>query len=294
MKKANANGWPHARAWAAALLVAGATGQGRAEVMSFSGAGVSEDNFMYGTSGFISNNYGVYSSSAQGGAVLAVGKYSTTAYRSLIRFDVTGLSNYQSIDSATLTLTYTTNRVTSNRAFDLRLLLVDSANAGWVEGDGGSAAGGESCWSHLAYDTTPWQGGAGIGNNTNSSGVAAILDAVTVYTNATVPNLDVVDGGATNTIGIGGQIAFTIDTVAGLAALVSWTTGGLNAGFLLATDELSTGTENLFFASSEHANSAWWPTLSITYTIPEPSTFALLGLGAVALLGLARRRKITG
>ncbi len=280
MKKTIGNGWPGARAWAAALLVAGTAtmGEGRADVTNF---GASDDNLIYnGSAAFRDANWGEW-----GTRQIAVGENSTSfsnaTYRSLIRFDIGALDGqFASIDSATLTLTLAyTNKVTAD--VDVRLFLLDSLNSGWVEGTkSATTAGlGESCWNYLAYSNTPWVGGPGIGNSSDSAGIGELLDTVTVQTN----------GLALNT-----QYTFMIDSVGGLAALTSWATGGANAGFLLATPE-TYGFQNApYFWSSEATTLAYRPELSLTYTIPEPSTFALMGLGAVALLGLARRRKITG
>jgi len=216
----------------------------------------SGDNFTYSHSSYLTWNWGEWST-----ARLAFGLNSATdRYRSLVRFDLTSLDRaHKQVKWATLTLTQDDNskiKPASGSTFDARLLLLADTNAGWVEGTKNAAVAttGESCWSWQNYNTVAWAGGAGIGNSTNSAGVAALLDTATI--NA-------------NTINVGSKIVFYIETSEGLAALERWARGGANAGFLLATDEASTGQNALMVGSSEHATTSYRPTLRV---VLEPKT----------------------
>jgi hypothetical protein len=180
-------------------------------------------------------------------------------YRSLLRFNLAPLrARYNSLDSATLTLTvrdpYKISVALGN--FDLRLFLLDDANAGWSEGttNAAVAVAGDSCWNHLAFDTVNWAGGKGIGNSAASPGVSNLLASVTIDV-ATVAN--------------GQKIVFTLNSPAALAALEAWTRGRTNAGLLLVSDEASGGQNALAFASAEHATSADRPVLAVAYTADE-------------------------
>jgi hypothetical protein len=210
----------------------------------------SADNFMY-TSGIYTNfNWGKWSL-----PWLAVGLNSPVdAYRTLLRFDLTSLARaHKQVKWATLTLTEASNskiNPANGKSFGLRLLLPADANAGWGEGtkDAAMAGTGESCWAWQQYNTAPWVGGPGIGNSTNSVGVAAQLATATV--NA-------------STVNVGTNIVFYIESPAGLAALERWARGGTNGGFLLATDEASSGQNALFVASREHTTASYRPTLRV-------------------------------
>ena len=64
-------------------------------------------------------------------------------------------------------------------------------------------------------------------------------------------------------IAIGKKVSFTINSPEGLAAIKAWIKGGDNAGFLLATDELSAGQNTIGFYASEATDSSGRPKLEI-------------------------------
>jgi len=208
------------------------------------------DNFMYDMGTYTNFNWGKWSS-----PWLAIGLNSSiTRYRSLMRFDLTSLARaHKQIKWATLTLTQANNskiNPANGGSFGVRLLLLADANAGWIEGTKNAepAGTGESCWARQQYSTVPWVGGPGIGNSTNSAGVAAQLATATV--NA-------------STINVGTNIVFCIESPEGLATLERWARGGTNAGLLLTTDEASPGQNALFVGSREHATASYRPTLRV-------------------------------
>ncbi len=225
----------------------------------------SEDNFMYSQSSYSDYNWGNWSTRQ-----LAIGLNSATlTYRTLMRFDLSSLDRaHKQVKWATLTLTQAANTkiVPANGAtFETRLHLLSGANAGWIEGTKSAATAdtGESCWNWQRYNTVTWTGGAGIGISTNSAGIAATLAKVLINT---------------TTINVGTQIVFHIETPEGLTALERWARGGANEGFLLTTDEASSGQNALLVGSSEHGTAAYRPTLRVVLEpkIPQGTLIRVL------------------
>jgi len=202
-------------------------------------------------------------------------------YRSLIRFDVSSLSNqYASIDSATLTFTHDgTSKLRTNGTITLNLFLLDNSNKDWIQGTDTFATDGSTgaaVWNYLAYDANnpvAWSGGAGIGNSTASAGISTLLGSVNIVN---------------NDVAVGGKVSFTLNST-GLAAIESWINGGDNAGFFIATDEGDAFQNAVLFGSKEHATAAYRPELAVTYTIPEPTT---LGLFLISSIGVFGDRKV--
>ncbi len=210
----------------------------------------SADNFMYSNPGYTTYNWGQWTTPQ-----LVVGlNNATDKYRTLLRFDLSTLNRAnKQVKCATLTLTQAANTkiIPANGAtFATRLHLLAGTNAGWIEGakNGAAAGTGESCWAWQQSNTVAWEGGAGIGNSTNSAGIAATL--ATALINA-------------NTINVGTNITFFIESAEGLAALETWARGGTNPGFLLTTDEASTGQNALMVGSREHTTASYRPTLRV-------------------------------
>lgn len=173
-------------------------------------------------------------------------------YRSLLRFDLSSLDADAEISSATLTLTVSVvaKIKPANGNFTVNLFLLDNTNKDWKEGTGdGEVKTGAACWDYLGYNKTAWIGGAGIGNSTDSAGISTLVSSVAIDTGAGVP--------------IGKKIVFTISSPEGLAAIKSWINGDDNAGFLLTTDELSTGQNTIGFYASEATDSSGRPKLEI-------------------------------
>ena len=223
--------------------------------------GASDDNFMY--SGLGEWNWGAWTTPR-----LVIGMNSTTAkFRSIMRFDPSSLDIAgKQVKCATLELTIddTSKIRPANGDFETRLLLLDNANADWVEGTKSvaTASTGESCWSWRKYNTVAWTGGAGIGNSTNSTGISALLDTVFIDTSA---------------IALGQKLTFVIDTPEGIAALTSWVRGDTNPGFLLTTDESPVGLNAIHVGTKEHGTASRRPVLRI---VLEPK----IASGTVILL----------
>jgi len=213
-----------------------------------------DDTFIYnGDETWKNANWGVY-------PLLLIGlNASNLTYRTLLRFDPGTLDmGARSIRGATLTLTQDNNSkiVPENGDFIANLFLINETDAVWVEGTQYDIAAGvgEPCWNWRQVPSAAWAGGLGIGNSTNSLSLVTLLDSITV---------DVSE------ISIGDKLIFAIDDEEGLSALEQWAKGEINAGFLLATDEASTGKNALMVASAENANEFYRPVLRII-TAPKP------------------------
>jgi hypothetical protein len=218
----------------------------------------SEDNFMYSSSasGWWNRNWGKWTTPQLG---IGLNNTAKDTYRALLRFTLTNLNlRARTVTAATLTLTQASNGkiVPANGAFETRLFLLDESNAEWIEGTNSAALASpeESCWNWRRYDTAAWSGGPGIGNGAALPGIASLLAAAAIDA---------------DTIAVGTPVTFRIDSPDGLAALEKWARGGSNAGFLLATDEVSGGQNALLVASREHGTAAWRPTLTV---VTEPKT----------------------
>ncbi len=217
--------------------------------------GSTGDNFMYSPMG--NYNWGSWEH-------ILVGPNLTTngpPYRGLLHTDINSLTSVPniSVQSATLTLTVSSVAKRGTLAnYDVELYLLDDSNAGWVEGTGNATVvNGASSWNYLAYNATPWTGGAGVGASVGSAGLRALLGTATI-----VPASMAIDD----------KVSFQITSPEGVAALQSWSTGGTNAGFFLKTST-DTGTTTsdwgaVYFGSKENSTISRQPVLSVDYTTP--------------------------
>ncbi|QHI68532.1 DNRLRE domain-containing protein [Tichowtungia aerotolerans] len=213
--------------------------------LSFRSFDAEGDNFMYSADAYASVNWGAH------GNLIAGMNNSTDRYRSLMRFDLASVNDAASVSSASLTLTVaSTGKVHSDVGnMELRLLLIDTANKDWVEGTANTAVqSGSACWSSLAEGSREWTGGPGVGHDTASAGISAVLSSVSVDTAS---------------VAVGDTVTFTIDSAEGLAAIASWIQGGDNAGFLLVTDETAASQNALIFHSSEVSDESVRPALTV-------------------------------
>ncbi len=207
--------------------------------------------------------------------------------RSLLRFDVSGVSLPVGSQVTSIKLTFdvlTTSATNVNHT--LSLYQIDSNNAAWVEGSKQPAAAattGESTWNRLAAPSTSWNGGGGLGDVSNDAGNG--FDSTALAT---------LSGVNKNS----GTITFTFaGTPASLTSLIqNWqaNSGSDNAGILLVSDQESVtnqGNQRLLLYSKEGAaaENDMFLAPTLTITVPEPASLALLGIGG--LLTLLRRKR---
>lgn len=173
--------------------------------------------------------------------------------RGLIRFDLSSIAGqYTQIAKIELTL-----GIDFSSGATISLHEVGANNGNWTEF--------EATWN-TKNGVTAWDGGAGLG----TAGYGSLLTSLSIANAQT------------------GTVTWTISDAVVATMLVDHFTTGSNEGFLLkSTDESTLGYVN--FNSAEWATPSRRPTLTITYTVPEPSTACMIGCTA-ALLGFWRRR----
>lgn len=211
------------------------------------------------------------SSASGAGAFSFVGNTAGgVARRSLLRFDLSGVAPDSTVVSATLSIYV--NRVSSgleSSAASAHRLLADwgeGASDGSAGGAGADALAGDATWSHRFWDTDALWASAG-------GDFAAAPSAVT----------NLAPSGASTWTGIG----LAADVQAWIHAPQS------NFGWILIGNE-DVRSAHRFYASESTATSVR-PMLRIEVApIPEPSTYAMLGIGTVLVgLALGRRRRIS-
>lgn len=179
-----------------------------------------------------------------------------------------------------VTLTLTTNAVQTNPAnMDLRIAAGTDSQGDWVEGTGTSASLPDIFPEHdtgqVTYSERREGQGTGWVPNTDyhrlmGDGVLATVDTYPgINTTFNIP-----------------LAALPTESLGDL--LNRWATGN-NEGILI-NDVNRSGFARWGFHSSEAATVGLRPMLTIQYTLPEPTTMALLGMGGLALL---RRRRQT-
>ena len=210
------------------------------------------DSFFYSGSVWNESDWG-------GESVLCIGRNNATdVYRGLLRFNLAGRKPDErcKADRATLKVTVADIAKKGSGSYKVRLHLLNDGNVGWQEGvhNNGQATGtkaseGAGCWNYCCYDTTPWIGGAGVGKDATSAGIDSVVSEVDV----TAAQLN-----------RGSLITFPIVGRRALSRIDQWLDGGVNAGFLLTTDEGGTSQSAIQIASRENGSYAR-PTLTIDF-----------------------------
>ena len=213
-------------------------------------------------------------SSANLGAttLLAGQNYKNSVGRGLFQFDISSIPSDAVIEEAHVSLAVVKKPDIDQHGgpipsdFGLYRMLVS-----WGEGTGSAVTGspakfGEATWSSRFYPLVTWDspgGTAGVDYASSPSSTAAI-DGIGIYTFQSTQAL--------------------IDDV------TTWVADPVNTNFgfmLMSSNELSPGTARRF-ASKEQSAAGAPPTLTITYSVPEPSAGLLAG---IALTGLACFRR---
>lgn len=138
-------------------------------------------------------------------------------------------------------------------------------------GQGFSAGAGDATWTSAKYGVTTW--------NTPGGDFDPIAS-----------------GSLTITTGVTAGNSFTWDSTPSMVADVQgWMDSpSTNHGWILINADES-GSQTFFaFYSSEWTDSAQAPVLAVTYTVPEPATYVLVGAGLLLLAGRRLTRRIRG
>jgi hypothetical protein len=190
--------------------------------------------------------------------------------RDLLRFNITSLAGkFSSIDSVTLRMYLNWNEPTSN--YLLYLNKLSEANADWIEGihGSGTAGLGEVCWNNRKYSSINWAGSAG----------------------ASTAGVDYVGGTVAVRSLTGDELQYSaIDfNFTDVSFIDDWAAGN-NPGLIARAQYENIGRTSFFTREFQLGDYA--PELIINFTpIPEPSSFALFGVGMLCLLGCFWRRK---
>ena len=190
----------------------------------------------------------------------------STIRRALVQFNVGNfIPAGATITGASLTFTQTKIGPAAGSgptAFEL-----DRVSQAWGEGTSSGAGGGnlptpnDATWNYSKYATNPW----------------------------TVAGGDFAGASATTTIGTTNG-AYTFGSTPGLVADVqNWLDlPSTNFGWIFKSAS-ETPTDARQFGSRETANPE---TLTVTYSIPEPATGLLFGVGAIIAVSRRSRRKV--
>lgn len=186
--------------------------------------------------------------------------------RALLRFDVaSSLPIGARILDVQLELRVSRARRSGSEFYRIHRITSDwgegSAEALGQEGQGAAALGGDATWNTRFFDTTPWttQGGDFVALES----AKLVLGGIGTYTFSST--------------GLRDDVQLWLDHP------------GLDYGWMLRGNEASNSTAKRF-NSREHSSGG--PTLTIEFTLPEPSTLGLL-LASVAALAFGRHARLT-
>jgi hypothetical protein len=223
-----------------------------------------------------------YSNDNRGGREIpdGPGGPSSDLRRLIVRFDLSGLAG-ETVSGASLQLTKAhSDGTVSNGNIDIYQIF--GSNAGWIEGSdidlSGSADTGLSTWTGAVHGSVNWVNSGGTGNY---PGLGNPGDGYS----ATSLGSFLVDGTEPNDT--------TIKTInfANATFVQNWIDNpSQNAGMIFIASNF-TGTWRPY--NSEATTAAFQPILFVTLQdppvpAPEPSSFLLLGLGALLLRGRHR------
>lgn len=229
-------------------------------------------------SGYTTDNFGGHAE-LQTGYVTAGGN--NGPQHGLLGFDISSLSsdwdNVESVDSVTLRLHVA---ATDHLNGDLTLgayTLID-ANTDWVEGTGTSANDTSGVtWNYKDQSTsTAWDSGIGFAASDYNATELASVD----FSSTSKPAVD-----STIDFNLGNTDLYTL--------LDGWLDNSGKGTVMLMGTAGAGSTNRMKWHSLQETTSgtgAYVPELIINYTIPEPASLALLGLGVTILLGRCRRR----
>lgn len=228
----------------------------RAATVTF---GAFKDNTLYeNPTGAVSDGQGPY---------MYVGKTGPTAgelrRRALIAFDLSSIPANATVQSATLTLTSSKSSFGGDASIVVHRATKTwgegASNAGDPGGSGAPSTAGDATWIHNAFPGSLWASAGGD--------FVAAPSATTIV-------------GFPNKYDFAGA-QLTADIAAWIANPAN------NFGWLLTGDETNPNTAKRF-NTHENTIATDRPSLSVTYTVPEPAALGLLG--ALIVPALARRR----
>lgn len=230
------------------LLTVGVSAAALGEVVTLNPA---KDNTLFEDSiGGLSNGAGAY---------MFVGENrAANTRRGLTAFDLTGIPIDALINSVTLRV-HCSRTSSGSRAVQLRRVDADwgegTSDSGEPGGSGAAPSAGDATWIHTFFDQAFWSAPGGDFSSNVSSAVS-----------------------------VAGTGFYTFPTSANLVSDVQqWVNDPTdNFGWLLMGPE-DGGASAKRLDTREHPTPEWRPTLTVNYTIPEPTSITLLLAGLSAL-----------
>lgn len=277
------------------LLVGSASSPAACAVGAVVTVPASKDSMIFGTAAGADTG----NASGKGPALFAGADGSSNRKRSLIAFDIAsaGIPSNATIESATMTLYLAqvagSGGGTGGGNYPSRTLRLFDLLQDWGEGNSGSPTApgvggtgqgyprvaGDSTWDYALYDPAHPTAGTwnAAGTNLHGGNFATIESASSTFTSFT--NLNT---------------AFTWSSAGMASDVQGWVDGTKpNDGWLLKSDLETSPTSFLGFWSKDGAaannNPAIAPSLTITYSVPEPAGGFLIACGIAALLTRKRR-----